>query len=188
MANNKRIGSGYERECAKILSEWFTGNKEDLVCWRTSGSGSVATNRIKKGLKSSNLDGDLQCTDFTYQPFFDKFFLDSKSLTKINFFMTNEKNIKSNKLLNEWIKVVDDAIKNKKIPIMIVTVRDNRTVPDFIVLNTNFRFPPDHKGLSLIVYSFSSKDLKYKFKYDCVLIPQKVFFEKYSWLDILAVN
>jgi hypothetical protein len=173
--NSKRVGGDYERECAKKLSEWLTGSNEKLVCWRASHSGSVSTNRLKKGLKGDNVAGDFQCLDLEYSYFFDNFFIDSKSLTGINLFMINEKNQKSNKLFQEWKKVVSDADKNLKIPMMLVKVRDDRSIPEFIML-------PCQYNIMELILDFNIAYMEYNFIgtncLECVIIPQDIFFEK----------
>jgi hypothetical protein len=180
--NSKRIGSSYERECAKKLSKWLTGSDEELVCWRASHSGSIATTRIKKGLNGSNVSGDFQCLDLKYKDFFDKFFIDSKSLTKINLMMINEKNIKSNKLFQEWKKVGDDSYKNKKIPMMLVKVRDDRSIPDFIILPRCFEFSPMGR-MNKIKYRFIISDgLGFL---DCNLFLQDDFFKQVDWKNLI---
>jgi len=174
--NSKNIGNSYEREIAKKLSKWFTGNDNELVCWRHVSSGSIGTIRKKKGLSGNNVDGDFQCLDSTYESFFNKFYMDSKSLTDINLFMINPKNQKSNKLLNEWKKVVKDA--DDKIPIMFVKVRDDRSIPEFIML------PDDDVSIPLNIDSF----IKYDFldmNYNFILILQDDFFRSNNWEDFV---
>jgi len=166
---SKSIGSDYERVIAKKLSEWFTGSDEELVCWRTAGSGSVGTFQKKKGKSGKNFDGDFQCSDSRYEKFFNKYFMDSKSLTAINLFMTNPSNQKSNKLLNEWKKVVDDS--GDKVPIMFVKVRDDRKIPEFVVI-------PNHD--TSVCYYESCISYSIDFRYDCVIITQDEFF-KNNW-------
>lgn len=179
MSNPKQIGNSYERECAKKLSKWLTGSDEELVCWRNTHSGSIGTTRIKKGLKGTNVSGDFQCLDSKYQKIFDKFFIDSKSLTKVNLLMINRKNLKSNKLFNEWKKVYDDAWKNKKIPMMLVKIRDNKSIPDFIIL-PSFYFD-DFISLPHINFELS-EDLE---QFDCKLYLQDEFFQKINWESLV---
>ena len=138
MTNSKSIGNNWEREVAKLLSKWFTGSDDELVVWRHVSSGSISTIRKQKGQSGKNVDGDFQCLDSRYEKFFNTFYLDSKSLSDVNLFVINAKNQKSNQLLNEWKKVVNDA--TNKYPIMIVKLRKNRSVPDFIVLHNNIKF------------------------------------------------
>lgn len=178
--NSKKIGNTYEREIAKKISNWITGSNEELICWRTSGSGSVATIRKKKGLKGNNLSGDFQCLNLKYKKFFDLFFIDSKSLTKINLMMTNKKNKKSNKLLNEWKEVVDNAISLNKIPIMLVKVRDDKKIVDFIIVNNKMLLDDTES----IVFIFNENEKKY----DCTLLTQEDFFNKNNWKELLDNN
>lgn len=122
MANGKRIGNAYEREFSGILSFWLTGDPLAEVCWRDIGSGARATVRAKKGLASSRT-GDIVATDLQYQPFFDRFFIDTKSFKAIelNFFRKTAPVI-----LGEWIKVRNDAQQHNKVPWMPVKVRQGR--------------------------------------------------------------
>lgn len=169
--NPKAIGNSYERDISRKLSEWFTGNEEDLVVWRTSGSGSVGTIRKKKGLDGSKLEGDFQCIDKQeiYGKFFDIFFLDSKSLTGINLFLTNEKNQKSNKLFQEWKKVYGDSGEKKAI--MLVKVRDDRSVPEFLMMQEDILFECDN----CIHVLFKDSNL------NAVIVTQEEFFKYNNW-------
>lgn len=175
---SKSIGSGYERDCARLLSEWFTGNKNDLVVWRTSGSGSVGTIRKKKGLEGSRLESDFQCIDKQeiYGKFFDTFFLDSKSLTGINLFLTNEKNQKSNKLLNEWKKVYSDS--GNKLAMMLVKVRDDKSMPDFIMFQEDIILNCNH----CIYLLFKDVNI------NAFIVTQDEFFKYNKWNTFLEKN
>jgi hypothetical protein len=174
--NSKRIGSNYERDIARILSQWFTGNKDELVVWRSVSSGSIATIRKKKGLNQNNLEGDFQCLDLKYQPFFDTFYLDSKSLSKINLFTTNPKNEKSNQLLSEWKKVLKDS--GDKFAIMIVKIRGDRTIPDFVMLQEDIIV----KCNNCIHYMFKDP------KFNALIITQEEFFKYNKWNTFLEKN
>lgn len=135
--NSKAIGGDYEREIAKKLSDWLQYekpiNERDLICWRVSHSGSVGTNLKKKGIKGQYTSGDFQCLNSNYEYFFNTFHCDSKSLGDVHLMFINPKNKKSNQVLNEWKKVFEDA-GNNKIPIMFVKARNDRKIPEFIVL------------------------------------------------------
>lgn len=134
--NSKSIGNNYERELSKKLSLWFTDGKSDDVCWRDLGSGNRSTIRKKQG-KDSIRDGDIVATDHIYQPFFDKFHIDAKSLRNVHLMLINQNNIKSSQLFKEWLKVESDAVHFNKIPLMFVKARNDRKIPDFIVFNRN---------------------------------------------------
>jgi len=178
---SKRIGSGYERECANIISKWMTGSDEELVCWRTSGSGSVGTNRKKKGLNGNHVDGDLQCLDTNlYGDFFNLFFIDSKSLGSVHLMIINPKNKKSNQLFSEWRKVVSDAKTSGKIPMMLVKARNDRKINDFIVLPGYVVY----KGSNFINYYVSFEDEMYDFQ----IVGQQDFFENNDWKNFIKNN
>ena len=55
MANGKRIGSSFERDCAKKLTGWLTGQQKEYYFWRSPSSGGIAT---ATGL-NNELSGDL---------------------------------------------------------------------------------------------------------------------------------
>ena len=183
--NNKIVGNNYERECAKRLSEWLTGSKEKLVCWRDVSSGTLSTVRKNKNMLTAGMSGDFQCLDPEYISFFNKFYVDSKSLTKINLLMINKKNQKSNKLLNEWIKVCEDSWKNDKIAMMLVKVRDNKSISDFIMLS------PFNINLSAIISNKICSYIDYYFKFDTInqydfkIFMQDEFFSKVDWKSLI---
>lgn len=56
-------GSSYEREICYRLSDWWTGgqNRDDVIFWRTAGSGGRATSRFRKGMGTTQS----HCGDIT---------------------------------------------------------------------------------------------------------------------------
>jgi len=176
--NNKRLGGNYEREIAKKLNFWLCGNDNELAIWRTAGSGNVATIRNKKNLKTSNMSGDFQILDSKYEEFGKLFYIDSKSLKNVHLMLINPNNIKSSQLLNEWVKVCNDAQKNNKIPLMFVKARNDRKIPEFVIISKYTKFR------SNVYMSYFFQD----FMYDCILILQKEFFAKNIWEDLVKFN
>ena len=176
--NSKRLGGSYERAVAEKLSFWLSGSKEELVCWRAPHSGSVGTNRKKKGLKEDNVSGDFQCLNLKYERFFKKCFVDSKSYKDINFMVINPKNQKSNSILNQWNKVCGDA--GDSIPFMIVKIRDSKT-PEMIFLPSYII--PSLDKLSYIDY-FQDSNTFLNFK--IYLLDE--FLEKTNWETFLNLN
>lgn len=174
--NSKRIGGDYERVTSKNLSKWLTGSEEELVVWRTAGSGSVATIRKKKGLNGNTLDGDFQCLNPKYQLWFNTFYMDSKSLTDVNLFLIAEKNA-SNQLLTEWEKVKKDA--GSKLSLMFVKLRGNKKVEDFIVA-------PWGVKPFLILNNYIEYRVHTEFHNDRLFImSQREFFSLNNWEHIL---
>lgn len=148
--NSKKIGSNYERETARVLSKWISGKDDPLICWRLVSSGSVSTNERKKGKSGVTLDGDFQCLNPIYQFVFDTFCFDSKCYKECNPYFINEKNMKSNSILNQWIKVCKEA--GSKIPVMLCKIRD-RSTPEFICIPGNSWLPPNIKTMSYNFYN-----------------------------------
>lgn len=181
MANSKSIGNNFERETAKRLSLWLTDNKDDDVCWRDLGSGSRHTQRKKVG-KETKRQGDFVATDLNYQWFFDAVCVDSKSYQEFNPLFINEKNIKSNSIFKQWLKLLDES--ENKIPMMVVKIRDRKT-PEFIMLPIWVNFPAG-SDLTLMVQSFN-KD-SYGYGKDCVIVVQEEFFSKVTAKDFTTLN
>lgn len=179
MSNSKSIGNTYERSVAKKLSLWLSEGQNDDVCWRDLGSGSRATIRGKQG-KDTTRHGDFVPTDLSYKYFFDRFCMDSKSYKEWNPIFINEKNMKSNSILNQWVKVIEES--QDKIPMMICNIRDRKT-PEFVVLPSATVYPKDC-NINLMYYSFSSKiNIK-----DFCLILLDDFFHKVSAKEFYYLN
>jgi hypothetical protein len=179
MANSKNIGNTYEREVAKKLSLWLTNNQDDDVCWRDLGSGSRHTQRKKVG-KETKRQGDFVATDLNYQWFFDFACVDSKSYKEWNSIFINEKNIKSNSILNQWFKLCNES--DNKLPMMICHIRDRRT-PEFIILPSTTIYP--YKAdINLMYYSFRP-ELQIN---DFALVLLDQFFEKINVEEFYRLN
>jgi len=75
-------GSEFERYIAKELSFWWTQEEDDPredIFYRTHGSGSRHTARIKKNKNTINAAGDLMFIDEIGKPFIDMFIIELKS-------------------------------------------------------------------------------------------------------------
>jgi hypothetical protein len=162
-ANSKNIGNNYERQFSYKLSEWITGQQGADICWRDLGSGNRKTTREKKGLDTAR-KADIVCTESVYEWFFKLWYIDTKSYKEFNWCMINPKNKKSNDILQQWIKTVDEC-PQEMIPFMPTKIRDGRT-PDFILI-------PKYVYLSeYLDYIY----IEMRNKYSCYLILQDSFF------------
>jgi hypothetical protein len=177
-SNSKQKGNAFERDSSRLLSEWVTGSDKELVIWRSSQSGTVATIAKKKGISARKLDGDYQVLDEKYRKLLDTFFIDGKSLTKCNFFFGNKKNIKSNKIFKQWLKTIKGAGDKK--PMMIVKVRDDRKVPIFVML----KFGTYYETKNGMNYRIFFKDVKYEFS----ITTWEEFVENNSWEEFVENN
>ncbi len=62
-------GGTAERDTCWELSRWWTGNRKELVFWRTSNSGGGATVRFRKGISNKSHAGDITAIEETGLPF-----------------------------------------------------------------------------------------------------------------------
>ena len=165
--NSKKIGNNFERTMSVRLSSWLTGDEKNLVVWRDVSSGTLSTVRKNKGLQTENQSGDFRFYDFTYKNFFHNFHCDAKSLGNVNLMLINSKNQKSNQVINEWAKVKSDA--GTKIPMMFVKARNDKKIPDFIMMSSHIIFLYEN----MIVYDIGNESIS--------LILQDEFFELNDW-------
>jgi hypothetical protein len=177
-SNSKSLGGQYERDFSKKLSYWLTGSEENLVVWRTLGSGSVGTQRRKKGFVDNAQSGDLQCLDLAYQPFFDTFYIDTKCYKEFNPLIINSKNIKSNKLFLQWVKTLEDCPEGR-VSLMPIKVRDGST-PEIIFVENKCCF----SKMNYMKYSVNYNDKTYNF----YIVLLKEFFELNDWETLCKTN
>lgn len=67
----KRKGGKFEREICKRLSLWWSDGEDDSIFWRTHSSGGRATQRAKKGKKTTGQDGDVGAIHPSGKPLID---------------------------------------------------------------------------------------------------------------------
>lgn len=104
----------HERDTAKFLTKWYSGNKSPLLFWRVPGSGSIGT------ISELNLDlyGDVYPLDSDIKKWW-PFTIECKTgYTQASL----DKHLKYNKsdpMKSFWEQVNRDASKAQKIPILI---------------------------------------------------------------------
>ena len=74
----KSKGNNFERLICKKLSLWYSENKRDDIFWRTSGSGSRATQRMKNESLTINSCGDVCALDETGAKFINNYLIELK--------------------------------------------------------------------------------------------------------------
>jgi len=179
--NSKSIGNNYEREIAKKLSLWITENDRDDVLWRENSSGARATTRKKQG-KDSIQDGDFVATVLEYEWFTKTFYVDSKCYKEFNPIIINEKNIKSNSIFNQWVKVCNDCPDNK-VPVMICKIRDRKT-PEFIMVRHDFICSKQEQNI--MQYYFKSDSIGNG--YNCSIFVLDDFLQTENAKILMAIN
>lgn len=122
-------GSAFEREICKQLSKWWTDDARDDIFWRAAGSGGRATIRSKKGIKTSNSDGDIMALDPIGEPFLKCFCLELKrGYSRHTPFDVLDKPPKAKKqVFEEWIEQAEASAKSRgSLCWMIIHRRDKR--------------------------------------------------------------
>ena len=115
MANGKGKGSAWERKIARFLTMWMSGQDDDLWCYRSPGSGAVAT--LSK--ENKDLSGDLIPLKLEAASLFDKFSIECKNGYKGANPLKVFGNLKGNELKDFWLQANRDAQKAKKLPMLI---------------------------------------------------------------------
>jgi len=125
-ARSRNKGAGWERDLSRELSQWFTGNSDELVCWRAPGSGSVSTNALKRGGIVRATGDVVPLQGHPLPQFFDEIHVDAKSMKTVDLWISAD-NLKSNVLLQNWRKTCKDASANNKHALMVVHWRQKKT-------------------------------------------------------------
>ena len=110
-------GGQFERDIAKKLSLWWTGEEDDNVFWRTQNSGGRATIRRKKGKETTGDVSDLKATNPIGQPLMDFFAMELKTgykdaILQDLFFHAENKPAKKRSCWWNWIRQAIRARKN----------------------------------------------------------------------------
>ena len=114
----KLKGGEFERKICKLLSLWYTENERDDVFFRSASSGAMATQRFKKGKKTSGQQGDTTSTDLEGIKFINKFSIELKSYKDFTLDFLVYKN---KSLIHDWWKqCVVDAERENKNPLLII--------------------------------------------------------------------
>jgi hypothetical protein len=175
--NSKNIGNSFERQFSKELSLWCSNGENDDLFYRDLSSGARATVR-KKQMKESANDGDIIATDLNYKFFVNLFFIDTKSYKEFYPIIINHKNIKSNTIFQQWVKVCNDCPKHK-IPFMVCKIRDRKT-PQFIIVPKYLIFNASNRMLYQLWYEGT--------RYEFYLVLQDEFFELNNYKDLYEKN
>jgi len=116
--NGHSKGAEYERNIAKQLSIWLSKGERDDLFWRTHGSGSRHTTRVKKNIRTEGQDGDISSTCRGISDKFRRFFsIEIKFYKNINLWglITGKKT----GILSFWNEAVVQADSVYKEPVLI---------------------------------------------------------------------
>lgn len=108
-------GSSWEREIAKILTKWLTGNEKPYVWWRMPGSGSIAT----LSEENKELSGDIMPLRPEGIFLTDKYSIEAKHGYPNSNFHKHLKGVKNDEIRLFWEQCVNDAVRADKRPMLI---------------------------------------------------------------------
>ncbi len=122
----KQKGSAFERLICKKLSLWFTNNEREDIFFRSASSGAMATQRFKKGKKTSGQVGDVTSTDLEGIKFINEFNIELKSYKDFSLDFLVYKN---KSLIHSWWEqcVKDSEMENKK-PLLIIKKNNKKEI------------------------------------------------------------
>ena len=144
MANGK--GSAWERDISRFISKWMSGQDKELYCWRSPGSGAVAT--INLGNKA--ISGDLIPLKPEASKFFDIFSIECKNGYPGADPFKCITSSKGDDLRDFWIQACRDADKAEKLPMLIFKKKGVRGNPFVgVTFNGACRFMNMKQGMSL---------------------------------------
>jgi len=171
MANGKSKGSQWERDVAKYLTQWLTGQQKEYYFWRSPGSGAVST------VSGTNpgLHGDIiPLKEEADKALCSKTVIECKNgypTASLDNFLKNSKNYKIKEF---WEQVVHDSERVNKYP-MLIYKKKGMSTPWI--------------GISADFYSKLKKHLEevrfLHLKWDNIL-PDTYFFEYKEFFSIIT--
>jgi len=175
---SKPKGSAAEREVAKLLSLWWSENKDDSVFYLTAGSGARQTSRRKCGIDTHNSAGDIGYLDVSGKPLIDAVLFEIKRGYNKEIDVLTIADAKAGRkpnILLQWIdKAEQECEENKRDHIMLIMRRDYKEYVIILPLALEDKIAQEvgffYTGLQTIVMMN-----------EYVIMPLEVFFK---WAEI----
>jgi len=112
---SKSKGSSFEREIAKFLTKWVSGQVKELYYWRSPSSGAVATLNVG----SKEISGDIIALKPEAAFLTNMFSLELKTGYPKTVFNQHLKDNKNFEIENFWKQCLRDAERAHKYPMLI---------------------------------------------------------------------
>lgn len=129
MTQSNTKGNNFERQLCRQFSLWFSSGKHDDLFWRTSGSGSRATNRERLGQELTKYQhGDMTHVRPEGRPLLDFFSFEFKSYSGIDFHGIFHTVCPDRSLLSFWAKCVRDAEVSARVPWLVTKVNNGKPI------------------------------------------------------------
>lgn len=117
-------GGDFEREVAKCLTCWLTGQEKPYAYWRMPGSGSLSTIHEE----NKNLTGDIVSLIPEAEFLTDVFSIECKTGYPKTSFWQHFKDIKNFNIEIFWKQCVDDANKAGKNPMLVYRKKGHQPI------------------------------------------------------------
>lgn len=112
----KAKGASFEREICRQLSLWISNETQEDVFWRSAMSGGRSTVAHAKGKRLANQAGDITAIHPIGQPMIDRFILECKDYTDLNFIGLLKG---TGNLIQFWCETVLAAARYGKQPFLV---------------------------------------------------------------------
>jgi len=171
-------GSEYERKMAKTLSLWWSNGHRDDIFWRSTTSGGRATERAKKGLKTSGQQGDIAaihpsgrklldiCTIELKCGYFDVTIQDLLDLPKHH----------KTRVMEGWLNQAETESRNAEAVYWIMIIhRTGRK--DLVLCPTSLLLDLEHQGSCLLSVDHPHFGLSF-FNFELTCLQLETFLEE----------
>ncbi len=128
----KSKGSAFEREIAKTLTKWCSGQDKEYWFWRTPSSGAIST--ITQG--NGELSGDIIALLPEGTFLTSKFSIEVKVGYPNSNFHKHLKGVKNDEIRLFWEQCCGDAERSKKSPMLIYKKKQYNTLIGISYLNS----------------------------------------------------
>jgi hypothetical protein len=173
MANGKAKGGSFERDIARCLTKWFSGQDKELYFWRSQSSGGLATIA-----NQAHIGGDIVAIKEEGYKLTNKYSIEIKTGYENTCMFQHLKNIKNFNIEVFWKQCILDANKADKLPMLIY--RKKGIVP-VIGFTTNDALRFSNKDIQSVSLVFScDKNIP-----DITFFNFEEFLEKVSKEELL---
>ena len=127
----KAKGSAFERDVAKILTKWSSGQNKEYWFWRSPSSGAVST--INEG--NGEISGDIIAIKPEGTFLTSKFSIEVKVGYPTSNFHKHLKKVKNDEIRSFWYQCVYDASRAEKLPMLIYKKKQYNALIGISVIN-----------------------------------------------------
>ena len=134
----KAKGSAYEREIAKTLTKWCSGQDKEYWFWRSPSSGAVST--ITEG--NGEIAGDIIALKPEGTFLTSKFSIEVKVGYPTSNFHKHLKKVKNDEIRDFWSQCCNDADRADKLPMLIYKKKQYNALIGVSVINDKLKEIP----------------------------------------------